>query len=456
MSRSGYRRLIAISDPLLRGRHHLHIQISCLPRAVALLAPRISELVASLACAALLFVGFVEQASAQGQKPIKVGLLLTYVGPTAMFARYEDKGARMLIEQVNKDGGINGRPIELVGYDTEGKPDRAGVLYRRLAQEDKVVAVVGPDSIFVLLGMSSIPSEVQVMSVAAPGLYELVQPQHRGYVVSAWAANTFSGTLVLGYLKDKFKANKIGMITTSDSIGETVARTVKTMAAVFGMEVVETAAQPASDRDLLPSLRRLANAQPKIEALYVFGSGPFANIAMNQSELAGINVPIAYNGGNVIPEFIKEVSPETGKRTFLASARSAIAATLPKADPYYDRVQKFGSDYRAKYNEAPALPAAVGYDMAFAVVDALRAVGPDPEKLRDYIRSKQTFVGAQGAEFKRTPSYGYGTDATELAVASIENSQFVYSGYLKDSMQRLGVTKEALTDKMRELKMIAE
>src|ERR1700736_2681743 len=135
MSRSRYRRLIAISDPLLRGRHYLHIKISCLPRAVALLVPRINELTPSLACAALLFVGFVEQASAQGQQPIKVGLLLTYVGPTAMFARYEDKGARMLIEQVNKNGGINGRPIELVGYDTEGKPDRAGVLYRRLAQE---------------------------------------------------------------------------------------------------------------------------------------------------------------------------------------------------------------------------------------------------------------------------------------------------------------------------------
>jgi hypothetical protein len=94
--------------------------------------------------------------------------------------------------------------------------------------------------------------------------------------------------------------------------------------------------------------------------------------------------------------------------------------------------------------------------MAFAVVDALRAVGPDSEKLREHIRTKQTFVGAQGAEFKRTPSYGYGTDAAELAVATIDNGQFVYSGYLKDSLQRLGVTKDALTEKMRELKMIAE
>ena len=105
---------------------------------------------------------------ARAEEPIKVGLLLTYVGPTAIFARYEDKGARLLIDQINESGGIKGRPIELVNYDTEGKPDRAGTLYRRLAEEDNVVAVIGPDSIFVLLGMSDIPTEVKLSPFPLP------------------------------------------------------------------------------------------------------------------------------------------------------------------------------------------------------------------------------------------------------------------------------------------------
>ena len=389
-------------------------------------------------------------------EPIKIGLLLTYVGPTAVFARFEDKGARLLIDQVNRDGGINGRLIEIVNYDTEGKPDRAGSLYRRLANEDKVAAVIGPDSIFVLLGMSGVPSEVKVLSIAAPGLYELVQPQSRDYIVSAWAPNTFSGTLVLGYIKDKFNAKRVGMITTSDVIGQTIASTVKTMAAAFGMEVVEVASQPASDRDLLPSLRKLASVEPKIEALYVFGSGPFANIAMNQSELAGINVPIAYNGGNVIPDLVKELSPDTAKRTFLAAARSTVWSTLPAADKKDPVIEKFLADYQAKYNEQPTLPAAVGYDMALTIVDALKAVGPDREKLREYIRTKQKFSGAQGVEFARTAAYGYGSDPSELTVASVENGKFIFRGYLKESLARIGFSKEAMMTKLRELKLIAE
>ena len=388
--------------------------------------------------------------------PIKIGLLLTYVGPTSIFARYEDKGARLLVEQTNKNGGIGGRQIELVNYDTEGKPDRAGTLYRRLAQEDGVAAVIGPDSIFVLLGMSDIPSDVKVISVSSPGLYELVAPTKRKYIVSAQVATTFAGTLVLGYVKDKYHAKRVGMITTSDVIGQTIAKTVGNMAAAFGMELVDVASQPASDRDLLPSLRKLATLQPKIDALYVFGSGPFANIAMNQSELAGINIPIAYNGGNVIPELIKDLSPDTAKRTFLAVARSTVWSTLPASERQDTTIANFLSDYHAKFGEDPTLPAAVGYDMALPIVDALKNVGTDREKLTEYIHDKQKISGAQGIEFKRTWADGYGSDPAELAVASVSDGQFVFRGFLKDSLKNIGFTKDDMLNKMRELKIIAE
>jgi branched-chain amino acid transport system substrate-binding protein len=411
--------------------------------------------VAAVAVFAALSI-FANAGGARAADPIKVGMLLTYVGPTAAFARLEDKGARLLVEQVNAAGGINGQSIEIVNYDTEGKPDRAGTLYRRLADEDKVAAVIGPDSIFVLLGMSGVPTETKVLSVAAPGLYELVQPQNRDYIVSAWAPSNFSGNLVLGYLKDKFKAKRVGMITTSDVIGQTIAGAVKTLSSAFGMELVQVASQPASDRDLLPSLTKLASAEPKIDALYVFGSGPFANIAMNQSELAGINVPIAYNGGNIIPSLVKDLSAETAKRTFLTAARSTVWSTLPGADRNDPVVGKFLADYQAKYGEAPALPAAVGYDMALAVIDGLKAVGPDREKLRDYIHTKQRIRGAQGVEFARTAAYGYGIDPSELAVASVSDGQFVFAGYLKDSLARIGFSHDEMMAKMRELKLITD
>jgi len=411
----------------------------------------------AILCGSMSFVFLGSVAPTQAQESIKVGLLLTYVGPTAIFARYEDKGARMRIDEVNQAGGINGRKIELVNYDTEGKPDRAGTLFRRLAQDDKVAAVIGPDSIYVLLGMSAVPSEVKVFSMAAPGNFELVAPKDRDYIASAWTANGYTMELGLAYLKDKLHVNRVAMLTTADSIGEMVAKETADFAKLAGMDMVQVVAQPASDRDLLPSLTKLTALKPPIEGLVVFGSGPYGTIAVNQSDLAGVQVPIVYIGGNVIPELIKDVTPETGKRTFLVVARSVVADTLPPGDPFHDVVKKFNADYQARYNEPATEPSAVGYDMAQTVVDALQHVGPDPAKIRDYIYNNQKdFLAVQGIRINRTPGSPYGIDPRDVVVASIENGKFVFKGYLKDSFTALGIKDEAIRDEMREFKMLAE
>lgn len=185
---------------------------------------------------------------------IRLGLLLTNVGPSALFARYEERGARLLIDQVNRAGGINGRQIELVYYDTEGKADRAAALYRRLATEDRVAAVIGPDSILVVLGMSSVPKEVRTMSVAAPGTYELIKEDDRDWIVTAWTMGGFAQSLILGYFKQRLGVQRIGVVTTADVIGEHTDRIIRNVAQLLGLEVVKTVAQPASDRDMLPSL----------------------------------------------------------------------------------------------------------------------------------------------------------------------------------------------------------
>jgi branched-chain amino acid transport system substrate-binding protein len=395
-------------------------------------------------------------ASAQ-QEPIRIGLLLTYQGPTAIFARNEDKGARLAIDEVNKTGGIQGRTIEIVNYDTEGSSDRAGVLYRRLAEEDKVVAVIGPDSIFVVLAMAAIPAQVRVMAVASPGGYEYIQPKDRTHIVSAWAASGFSATLALVYFKDKFNVKRIGILTTADTIGEKVAEEFTSSAKMVGVEIAQVVSQPASDRDLLPSLRQLSSLRPKVDAIALYGSGPFGTIAVNQTELAGFYVPIAYVGGNIIPELIKDIGPFAGRRFFIASARVAAPDTLPKSDPYYDRIQKFVANYAAKYNERPTYPAAVGYDMAVTVLDALKAVGPDPEKIRDHIANGQKgLVGVQGVTFNRTPQDGYGTNPMDNIVATIERGKFVFKGYMIESFQKLGVSEDIVRKLMRQNNLLLD
>lgn len=415
-------------------------------------------LMPSLAAALLAALPFgAAKAQDKSKEPIKVGLLLTYQGPTAIFARYMDKGARLAVELANKAGGAGGRPIEIVNYDTEGKPDRAGVLYRRLAEEDRAPVVIGPDGIFVVLGMSAIPAQVKVMAVAGPGGYEFIPPKDRTHIVSGWASGGFANALVLAYLKDKLKVNRIGILTTADTIGQRQADEFAGAAKLVGIEVAKVVSQPASDRDLLPSLRDLAGLSRKIDAIAIYGSGPFGTIAVNQTELAGLDIPVAYAGGNIIPELIKDIGPDIGKRFYIATARATVAGSLPESDPFAPAIQKFVADYTAKYNEQPTLPAAVGYDMAAAAIDALKAVGPDPEKIRDYITSKQKdLAGVQGVRFNRSSQDGYGVDPRDNVVASIAGGKFVFRDYLPNSFKNLGVKDDAFESLRREHKILID
>ena len=414
-------------------------------------ARRVLRGIAGFAAALILLA----PAAAPAQESIKVGMLLTQVGPTALFARDEARAAQMYIDDVNKAGGVNGRRIELLNFDTEGKPDRAGSIYRRLAQEDGVVAVIGPDSAFITLGMQGIPSSVKVMSVAAPGLYELVKPEFRDYMVSAWSAYSVAGCLAMAYHHDKFNAKRVGLLTTSDAVGQRIAATAKRIGEKLGIEVI-VESQPASDRDMLPSLRKLAAASPRIDSLFVFGSGPFANIAMNQAELAGLNVPILYTGGNVIPSLVAELSPQVASKVFFSAAPGAVGDTLPDSDPHAAKIRAFYTEYKARYGDAASLPAAVGYDMAYTVIDAIRAVGTDRAAIADFIRSKQRFSGAQGVDFARTRGNGYGVTPEQMVIATIKDGKFVFAGYLKDSLQKAGLTSKAIEQLMRDETILLE
>jgi len=383
--------------------------------------------------------------SAVAGEPIKLGLLLTNVGPRALFARPEDKGARLLIDQTNKSGGINGRQIELVPYDTEGKPDRAATLYRRLANDDKVAAVIGPDSILVVLGMAGVPHEVQTLSVSAPGTYNLIKPEFRDYMVTAWSTGGLAGTLILAYFNQKLNIKRIGVMTTADVIGKNVETEVGSLGKIFGTELVKAVAQPSTDTDLLPSLRELASVKPPIEGMIVFGSGPFGNIAINQTELAGLKVPIGYLGGNVVPQLIKDVGP-AASRVFLVSTRLAVLPTLPAGDPFAATLKQFDQDYQAAYHEPVSMPSGVGYDMALPIVEAIKAVGTDRKKIRDAVWETQDLTGRQGVKFHRRPGDGVGVDVTDTVIATIKDGQFAFVDY----MNKVTIDKAAVTALMRE------
>src|ERR1700741_3158329 len=85
-------------------------------------------------------------APAASSQEIVLGYLPSGGGPFATFSKTNQIAAQMAVDEVNAAGGVNGKKLRIIAFDTEGKPDQAVVGLRKLADDDKVMAIIGPFS----------------------------------------------------------------------------------------------------------------------------------------------------------------------------------------------------------------------------------------------------------------------------------------------------------------------
>lgn len=75
-----------------------------------------------------------------------LGYLPSLAGPFATLSRTNEIAAQIAVDEINAAGGINGKKLKIISFDTAGKPDQAVIGLRKLAEDDKVLAVIGPFS----------------------------------------------------------------------------------------------------------------------------------------------------------------------------------------------------------------------------------------------------------------------------------------------------------------------
>ena len=82
--------------------------------------------------------------TARAEGPIKIGAFFALSGPAASIGTPTKLVAQMVVDKINKEGGINKRPLEMATGDTESDPTKALMEAKRLVEKDKAVALIGP------------------------------------------------------------------------------------------------------------------------------------------------------------------------------------------------------------------------------------------------------------------------------------------------------------------------
>lgn len=361
----------------------------------------------------LLFLSACAAPGTSGQSgEIKIGAIFDVTGGASSLGTGERNTAQLLEEQINSKGGIDGRKVRIIIYDSQSKEQEAVTAAQRAIQTDKVVAIVGGTTTGATMAMVNTveTSQVPLVSVAAGAV--ITTP------VKKWVFKTpQSDELAIRRLFPYFKKNNIkrlGFLSSNNAYGDSGRKELQKLASEGGYQVVADERYGLQDTDMTPQLTRIRAANP--DAVLNWSIPPTASTVTRNFKQLGFKVPLLQSHGIANAAYLEQ-SGDAANGVVLPVGRLPLVNELPADNKQKPVIEQYVKDYRAKFGSDPNTFGGHAWDAFQMVFKAIDAVGADPAKIRDYIeKDLGEFVGITGV-FHITPQdhMGLGVDAFELA-----------------------------------------
>ncbi|WP_394042638.1 ABC transporter substrate-binding protein [Xanthobacter aminoxidans] len=346
--------------------------------------------------------------------PIKIGSVVSATGPAAFLGDPEAKTLKLYVDELNKKGGLLGRPVELVLYDDGGDANKARTFATRLVEDDKVVAMVGGTSTGATMAMIPVFEEAGIPFVSLAGGIEIIEPV-RAFVFKTPHTDKTACQKIFEDMKAR-GITKIGMISGSDGFGKSMRNQCLKVIGQYGITVVVDESYGATDSDMTPQLNKIKNTAG-VEAVLNpgFGQGP-AIVTRNYAQL-GIKLPLYQSHGVASKSFIELAGP-AAEGVRLPAPAILIGDKLADNDPQKPVVAQYKSSYEKTTGQPVSTFGGYGYDGIQLVARAIEsAKSADPKKIRDALEATKGYVGVTGIyTFAPADHLGLGTDSFRMLV----------------------------------------
>jgi len=355
------------------------------------------------------------------QAEIRIGSTLAQTGPASFLGDPEAKTLEMLVEEVNKAGGINGEQVVLIQYDDAANPNQARTFATRLIEEDEVVAVIAGSTTGTTMAMIPLFEEAEIPFISLGGAVVIIDP------VKKWVFKTPHTDLMAceKIFEDMQKRGitTIGMISGTGGFGKSMRGQCLSVVDKYGITVVADETYGPKDADMTPQLTNIKNTEG-VQAVVNpgFGQGP-AIVTRNFAQL-GMDMPLYQSHGVASKSFI-ELAGDAAEGVRLPAAALLVAEQLPDDDPQKPVVVGYKQAYESKTGEPVSTFGGHAYDAFFLIKEAIeRAGSSDPAAIRDEIEKTAGFMGTAG-EVNMSPEDHLGLDLTAFKMLEIRNGDWV-------------------------------
>ena len=328
-----------------------------------------------------------EAMDADAGKTIKVGVYVDLTGQTSSFGKSTKNGIELATEEINKNGGIDGKQLQLIIEDDQGRPEQAKTVVSKLINQDKVQVVLGEVASTNSLAAAPVAQEAKIPMITPSSTNPKVT-QIGDYIFRVCFKDDFQGSSMARFAAKNLNAKTAAVFGDVNSdYSKGLTQYFEEEFTKLGGKVIDKQAYTQNDTDFKGQLTNLRQKNPDV--IYVPGYYGEVGIISKQARELNMNMPILGGDGWDSPK-IWELGGEALKNTFITNHYSV--------DDPSENVQKFVTAYKAKFGgEAPDSLAALAYDAAYILADSLKRAGTaESNKLREAIGATKDFVGVTG------------------------------------------------------------
>jgi branched-chain amino acid transport system substrate-binding protein len=310
-------------------------------------------------------------AFASAAEPIKLGYLAALTGEYAPYGIAEVNSAKMFFDSLNKAGGVLGRPVELISYDTKSRPEDAVNAVRRMIESDKVVAIMGSNTSSINLATGPLVNAAQVPQIGTATTNPAVTVGEDGkvypYSFRICFTDPYQGTIAAEFAYNDLGKKKAAILW---NVGSDYAQGLREFFIEhykeLGGEIAVDEGYRDSDVDFRAQLALVK--QSGVDLLFLPGLGRDMGLIIKQAREMGLgNDQMKVVGGDGYGEFMIDIAGD-----------ALVGSYWITHTNYYDEnMQPIFKEYQEVYKEEAKEfgNVTLAYDLAKWVADAIERAG---------------------------------------------------------------------------------
>lgn len=356
-------------------------------------------------------------APVHGQETYKIGCVFAITGAASNLGEPEANTAKMIADQINEQGGINGRKIELLVEDTQGDETRAVNAVKTLIRSD-VLAIVGPSRSGTTLAVIDICEQQQVPLISCAASEKITNPV-RKWVFKTPHKDSHAVERIYDYMK-AHGMKRIGIMSENTGFGAGGREQLMALAKDYGIEIVADETYGPSDKDMTAQLTKMKAAN--VDAVVNWSIVPAQSIMMKNMKQLDMKMQLfqSHGFGNIK---YAEAAGDAAEGVIFPAARLLVANELQYGHPHRAMLMEYKRLYESNFKGEVSSFGGHANDGIWLIVEALQTGATTREGIRDYIENRKNFLGTAGV-FNFSPEDHTGLTKESFEMLTVKNGKF--------------------------------